>query len=476
VSCFLILFFLLVSQAIPDEPDTEALPGDTDVEPPHSSTPAITRPHSYETDPDPAKTTHCTTSYQPHLPLVQYALMIDAGSTGSRIHIYKFNHCGPTAAYEYETFKMTQPGLSAFASDPVAAAQSLDGLLNEAVRIVPLHLRSCTPVAVKATAGLRFLPGNQSGEILRAVEARIKSRYPFKLAGDGRGVVVMDGKEEAVYAWITANYLLGTIGAHKDKNERKGTYAVLDLGGASTQIVFEPVFTIPGKHLEEGEHKYELKFAGNTHVLYQHSYLGYGLMRARRHVHTLVDFMASMRATPPSERERKEGMVGNPCLARGTRKVVEVVDERSGEARNVTMDGDEIGSFEACDKILQLVLAKDAYVVSFSFNLFLVLILHTASVTSNLALSTVSTNLPSSILSPAEKYSCSLTSTTASALCSLPIIRTPLLNIRYPPSPLSHTSFVKAALPGFPTLYTLIGVLPHPSLPSSKDVQSGVST
>jgi len=52
-------------------------------------------------------------------------------------------------------------------------------------------------------------------------------------------------------------------------------------------------------------------------------------------------------------------MVGNPCLARGTGKVVEVVDERSGEARNVTMDGDEIGLFEACGKILQLVLAKD---------------------------------------------------------------------------------------------------------------------
>jgi len=93
--------------------------------------------------------------------------MIDTGSTGSRIHIYKFSYCGPTAAYEYETFKMTQPGLSAFASDPVAAAQSLDGLLNEAVRIVPLQLRSCTPVAVKATAGLRFLPGNQSGEMWR---------------------------------------------------------------------------------------------------------------------------------------------------------------------------------------------------------------------------------------------------------------------------------------------------------------------
>jgi len=100
-------------------------------------------------------------------------------------------------------------------------------------------------------------------------------------------------------------------------------------------------------------------------VLYQHSYLGYGLMRARKHVHTLVDFMASIRVVPPSSstKESLQGIVGNPCLARGMRRVVEVDhddDSNNGGKRNVTMDGEEIGSFEACDRIVQLVLAKDA--------------------------------------------------------------------------------------------------------------------
>ena len=31
--------------------------------------------------------------------------MIDAGTVGSGIHIYKFNNCGPSAAYEHEVFK-----------------------------------------------------------------------------------------------------------------------------------------------------------------------------------------------------------------------------------------------------------------------------------------------------------------------------------------------------------------------------------
>lgn len=315
----------------------------------------VVHPTSWDTDLDPSKTTHCTRPHSPNLPLVQYALMIDAGSTGSRIHVYKFNNCGPSAEYEYEVFKMTQPGLSKFAEKSEEAAKSLDVLLDEAVRVVPESLRKCTPVAVKATAGLRLLPGSQSNDILLAVEKRLRDHYPFQLPKEN-AVVVMDGKEEGVYAWITANYLLNTIRADTPPNTH--TYAVLDLGGASTQIVFEPVFASDGR-LEEGEHKYDLLFGGRNHVLYQHSYLGYGLMRARMHVHRLVEFMASLRLTL-SNKESENHFVGNPCLAKGTRRLVEIEDEGSHVKRNVTMDGDDIGSFEACDRIVQLVLAKDA--------------------------------------------------------------------------------------------------------------------
>jgi guanosine-diphosphatase len=134
---------------------------------------------------------------------------------------------------------------------------------------------------------------------------------------------------------------------------------VLDLGGASTQIVFEPKFTKPDDVLLEGDHKYELTFAGKTYVLYQHSYLGYGLMEGRKSVHRLVDFIASLRSHPVAG--ASEVIVGNPCLAKGTRRTVEVDDGRAGK-KNVTMSGEDIGSFEACNRIIELVLAKDAYV------------------------------------------------------------------------------------------------------------------
>ncbi|KAG9087963.1 Guanosine-diphosphatase, partial [Ceratobasidium sp. UAMH 11750] len=113
--------------------------------------------HSFETDPDPTKTAYCTAAHTPSKKLVQFALMIDAGSTGSRIHVYKFNNCNPTPALEYEVFKMIRPGLSSYMTDPSAAAQSLDELLDVAVRTVPKGLQHCSPVEVKATAGLRLL-------------------------------------------------------------------------------------------------------------------------------------------------------------------------------------------------------------------------------------------------------------------------------------------------------------------------------
>ncbi|KAJ7704956.1 nucleoside phosphatase family-domain-containing protein [Mycena rosella] len=301
-------------------------------------------PDSFESDLNPSKTTHCKTPHSSSDKLVQYALMLDAGSTGSRIHIYKFNNCGASPAYEYEVFKMTQPGLSSFAGRPAAAAASLDVLMDEALRVVPTALWKCTPVAVKATAGLRLLPGSQAADILAAVSAHLRGAYPFALP-DVDAVGVMDGADEGVFAWVTANYLLGAMRAGVP------TYAVLDLGGASTQIVFAPVADAP---LLEGDHKYELDFDGQTRVLYQHSYLGYGLMRARASVHRLVDFMA-----PATGLDAGERVVSNACLAQGTRRTVElpVADDRTA---TVVMDGGAVGGFAACARLVALVLAKDA--------------------------------------------------------------------------------------------------------------------
>ena len=65
-----------------------------------------------------------------------------SGSMGSRIHVYKFNNCGPSVEFEYEVFKMTQPGLSSYGWRPEEAAKSLDVLLDQAMHIIPTSIHA----------------------------------------------------------------------------------------------------------------------------------------------------------------------------------------------------------------------------------------------------------------------------------------------------------------------------------------------
>lgn len=212
----------------------------------------------------------------------EYVVMVDAGSTGLRVHIYKFDTCVAPPALLNEEFKMLKPGLSSFDTDTVGAAKSLDPLLNLAVDTVPKEKQGCTPVAVKATAGLRKLGEEKSEAILNEVRRHLEVDYPFAVV-EGDGVSVMDGKDEGVYAWITTNFLLGRIGG----KEKQDTAAVLELGGGSAQIVFEPSF-VGDERMAEGEQKYDLNFGGHEFTLYQFSHLGYGLMEGRDKVNALV--------------------------------------------------------------------------------------------------------------------------------------------------------------------------------------------
>lgn len=312
-------------------------------------------PTSFETDPNAAATTYCTKSFSETKPIVQYALTIDAGSTGSRIHVYKFHNCEASPQLEYETFKMLNPGLSAFPDDPSAAAASLDPLLVEAKRVVPESLWKCTPVEVKATAGLRLLGEAKSEAILDEVRNHLESKYPFSLGGKD-AVEVMDGKNEGVYAWITANYLLGKIGEGAAEDD---TMAVMDLGGGSTQIVFEPKFPSGDDKLAEGDHKFSLSFGGKNFTLYQHSYLGYGLMSARRSVHNLVQFMWSW-SNPDREWDSltEETEIANACLSRGTTRQITLNPPFKTPVK-VTMNG-STGSYEACKRVVELVMEKHA--------------------------------------------------------------------------------------------------------------------
>lgn len=312
-------------------------------------------------------TSKCLKPHDSSKPLVQYAIMIDAGSTGSRIHVYRFNNCGATPELENEEFKMTEArpggaGLSSYKEDAEGAAKSLDTLMEVAMKTIPEDYKSCSPVAVKATAGLRLLGDKMSVAILEAVRNRLETVYPFPVVSRAQnGVTIMPGEDEGVYAWITTNYLLGKIGGP----DKTPTAAVFDLGGGSTQIVFEPTF--PDRNdggmpdtMAEGDHKYKLNFGGRKFELYQHSHLGYGLMSARNSLHQhVVDTMLS--SSSPSS--LLSSPIPNPCLSVGTTRKVNVTFAEGhalAPKQELLMSGPTEPMTAQCRGLAEAILFKDA--------------------------------------------------------------------------------------------------------------------
>lgn len=218
----------------------------------------------------------------------RYAIVIDAGSTGSRVHIFKFLSKNGKLELQFDKFDQLKPGLSSYADDPAAAAQSLTPLVELAKKTVPLAQHSSTPIMVGATAGLRLLPDGKADLVLDEVRMWLgKCPFHFKPA---ENVKILSGVDEGAFAWLTLNYLLGRLG--KAESE---TVAAIDLGGGSVQEAYamtEPEAEI----LPDQQYLTTLNGGGRKYNVYVYSYLGYGLMAGRAGI--LSENTASQEAHP----------------------------------------------------------------------------------------------------------------------------------------------------------------------------------
>ncbi|KAK6478909.1 ectonucleoside triphosphate diphosphohydrolase 5-like isoform X1 [Huso huso] len=203
-----------------------------------------------------------------------YGIMFDAGSTGTRIHIYKFIQKAPAELplLDNEIFHSVKPGLSAYADAPEMGGDTVRQLLKIAKHSVPKKQWKKTPVVLKATAGLRLLPNEKAQALLEEVQ-EVFEESPFLVPNNS--VSIMDGTNEGILAWVTVNFLTGHLYL---KSYR--TVGTLDLGGGSTQITFLPKTK---KTLLSAPQDYIAQFEmfNTTYQLYTHSYLGCGLYAAR---------------------------------------------------------------------------------------------------------------------------------------------------------------------------------------------------
>ena len=151
-----------------------------------------------------------------------WALLIDAGSTGSRLHLYEwesrvFETLPPPLSKPFTSELWTErmkPGLSTFATDPQGAAESLAPLIEFAkTELSSVESDWGTfPIFLKATAGMRELPLNQRFPIIQAIRAYLADNEtcPFQFSSPEQARVIA-GEEEAAYAWAGVNFVTGAL-------------------------------------------------------------------------------------------------------------------------------------------------------------------------------------------------------------------------------------------------------------------------
>jgi apyrase len=175
-----------------------------------------------------------------------YGIVVDAGSSGSRLHVYSWptrdflaSNLPPpdiTIPIDLEIALTTTPGI-----DTSQGVQNLAAIVAQAKQLsifaADSDLVAKTPIYLKATAGLRILSASQRNVQLAAVRSMLRGSG-FLFTSDAQARVI-SGEEEGVYGWITVNYMKGTL-KKAAPGTLTGTYGALDLGGASTQITFLP--------------------------------------------------------------------------------------------------------------------------------------------------------------------------------------------------------------------------------------------
>ncbi|XP_020572808.1 LOW QUALITY PROTEIN: probable apyrase 6 [Phalaenopsis equestris] len=207
----------------------------------------------------------------------KFGIIIDGGSTGTRIHLFGYKRgWGGISAIDFgltASMKVV-PGLSAFAENPEVVVESLKELLYFVKDKVPKNLWGETEVRLMATAGLRLLDFDQAEGILKSCRSALRESG-LKFQDDW--ATVISGADEGLYAWIAANYALGTLG--KAPQETTG---IVELGGASAQITFVPSEPMPP------EFSLVIKFGHVTYNLYSHSFLHLGQNTAYEYLHRLL--------------------------------------------------------------------------------------------------------------------------------------------------------------------------------------------
>ncbi|KAG7879924.1 hypothetical protein KL935_000717 [Ogataea polymorpha] len=299
-----------------------------------------------------------------------YGIVVDSGSSGSRIQIYKWKDPAglqneskdpailssvPQIVQEDKWTYKIDKGLSTFADHPEDVWEDhFEPLIKYAEQIVPEDKLASTPIFVQATAGMRLVPEEQREKVLKSVCKALKEETHFQIDRCDDHVQVIDGETEGIYGWIGLNYLKGKLNQYDPKVpiSDHDSYGFMDMGGASTQIAF-----VPSNAVELEQHKDDLYEVSLRNVngeiqrwpVFVSTWLGFGANEARkRHLKNLITTL------PDGVNYDKDGDstydIYDPCSP----KNMHIKQELNGITYEIT----GLGDYKTCMKHVYPLLLK----------------------------------------------------------------------------------------------------------------------
>jgi hypothetical protein len=200
-----------------------------------------------------------------------YLAVIDAGSSGSRAHLYRIERDAQRVAVAdlAEFIDDGLPALSRFGAQPAAAGpQGMQPLLRRVADYADRHgiAKGAVRVDVLATAGMRLL-AEADPQAERAVYASVRETIARDGFAPGRAATI-SGADEGRYAWVDVN----TLGHGFDDGMH--THGIIDVGGASAQVAYA---TADAQHADVAM----LRVNGRRYPVLSVSFLGLGQNEAR---------------------------------------------------------------------------------------------------------------------------------------------------------------------------------------------------
>lgn len=294
-------------------------------------------------------------------------MILDAGSSGTRLHVYRW--LDPAKAQEHASqkhlkslpkietkkkwTKKIRPGISTF-GDKIEEIghEYLGELVEHALEIIPKDMIKDTPIFLMATAGMRLLPKVQQSAITHEVCSYLQKNTQFSLPDCDLHIQVIKGETEGLYGWIASNYLLGGFDHPEEHAHGKGhhTYGFLDMGGASAQIAFAPNATEAEKHANDLKllRLRTLDGLPAEYKVFTTTWLGFGVNQAREsYVENLKDQY--------SVSDTNE--LPDPCMPKGLQTTLTGGPIKDAKKGDLTLIG--TGAFDECMKVTYPLLGKD---------------------------------------------------------------------------------------------------------------------